>query len=480
MKIAAVALSLSLAVPFTAATAQTPAATATQASGAPVTGAVTGVWIGVLSGAGIQIHLVFHIAGTPSALTTTFDSPDQGATGLPTASTTLEGEKITIDAPKPGIRYTGRFNAEHTVIDGTLTQGGQDLSLKLLPATKAELTGPNRPQTPKPPFPYRAEDVSFTNATAGDTLAATLTLPPGKGPFPAVLLIAGSGPQHRDEEIFHHKPMALLADTLTRRGFAVLRYDKRGTGKSTGDFRSATTQDFASDADAALAYLRSRPEIETTHISLLGHSEGGVIAPILAAEHPQEINAIVLLAGPGLQGSEVISTQVEAITRSGGANKEQVDAVGEKERKMLAIDMKPATAEARRAALEAVLAGQGGPEQIAGAIAQLTSPWFLYYIAYDPAPTLRRVQCPVLALDGSLDAQVVAAPNLAAIRAALQAGGNHHVEAVEMPGLNHLFQHAESGSPTEYATIEETMSPEVLAKVSDWLLAQPPVHAAAK
>jgi pimeloyl-ACP methyl ester carboxylesterase len=298
-------------------------------------------------------------------------------------------------------------------------------------------------------------------------LAGTLTLPEGKGPFAAVVLIAGSGAHDRDEKIFGHAPFLVLADHLTRQGVAVLRFDKRGVGQSTGDFAAATTVDFAADAEAGAAYLRSRPEIDRRRIGLLGHSEGGVIAPMVAERDPV-IAFLVLMAGPGVRGDLIIMAQSRAVAAAAGAPPAALEAGAANERGFLDALMAAKDQAAAETAVRALLKGKMPDAAIEAQIKVATSPWYRSFIAYDPAPALRRLRIPVLALIGSKDLQVPAEQNLPALRAAL--AGDPRAEVAELPGLNHLFQEATTGAPTEYGQIEQTLSPAALDRISNWIL----------
>ncbi len=303
------------------------------------------------------------------------------------------------------------------------------------------------------------------------TLAATLTIPEGKGPFPAVVLITGSGPQDRDESLMGHKPFLILSDYLTRHGIAVLRADDRGTGKSTGDFKGATTADFATDTEAGVAYLKTRSEIDPHKIGLIGHSEGGVIAPMIAARN-QDVAFIVMMAGTGVPGDQVLVAQGEAIQIANGKDPKEAAKEAEDEKAVLILVETEKDEAVLEKELKEKLAGQLPEPQIGLQIKQVTSPWFRYFLTYDPATALRHVTCPVLVINGSLDKQVLPSQNLPAIRKALAEAGNQHVEIDELPGLNHLFQTATTGSPTEYARIEETMSPVALEKMASWIVKQ--------
>jgi pimeloyl-ACP methyl ester carboxylesterase len=340
----------------------------------------------------------------------------------------------------------------------------------LTPLKEGASTDRKRPQNPVKPYPYRDEDVTYRNEPAKIELAGTLTLPPGKGPFPAVLLITGSGQQDRDESILGHKPFLVLADHLTRKGIAVLRVDDRGAGKSGGTFATSTSADFATDVEAGLAYLNTRPEIDHRKTGLIGHSEGGMIAPMVAARNPS-VAFIVMMAGTGVSGAEVLPAQVTAIVEASGKSHEEAVKDGANERQILTLIEQGASIDAIEKRMQE-LSNHAPDEQTKAQVKQLQSPWFRFFLKYDPAVDLRKVKCPVLALDGEKDRQVLPDQNLPAIRKALEAGGNRHFEIEKIPGLNHLFQTAKTGAPGEYAEIEETISPVALNRISTWILRQ--------
>jgi len=432
---------------------------------------IDGAWMGTLDTGAVKLRVVFHIVNTADGLTATMDSPDQGMTGLPTSSVSRDGATLKIEAKKIGGTYEGKIASDRSSIDGTWSQGGGSLPLVLKPVkdkTELEL---KRPQNPVKPYPYREEEVSYDNKAQNVTLAATFTIPPGKGPFPAVLLITGSGPQDRDESLLGHKPFLVLSDYLTRHGVAVLRADDRGVGKSTGVFANATTADFATDAEAGVAFLKTRSEVNPQKIGLVGHSEGGVIAPMIAARN-KDVAFIVMMAGTGVPGDQVLPAQSEAIEVATGKDPADAAKSAAKEREMLALVENEKDEMVLDKELQEKMKGEVPDAQIGMQIKQLTSPWFRYFLTYDPATALRKVTCPVLALNGSLDKQVIPSQNLPAIRKALGEGGNKHFEADELPGLNHLFQTAKTGSPAEYAQNEETMSPVALERMSGWILKQ--------
>jgi fermentation-respiration switch protein FrsA (DUF1100 family) len=436
---------------------------------------ITGTWNGVLDFQGMQqLRIVFHIEENNGVYTATMDSPDQGAFGIPTQSVSYEHPNLTIDMSALGAKYTGTVAEDFSSINGTFSQAGMNLELNLGRA-EVEMEAPKRPQEPQPPFPYYEEKVTFENKAAGVTLAGTLTLPSKKGKYPVVVLVSGSGPQNRDEELLGHKPFLALADHLTRKGIGVLRYDDRGVAESTGDFSSATSADFASDALAAVAFLKKRKEINNKQIGIAGHSEGGLIAPICAAQS-KDVAFIVLLAGPGVDGEEILVKQIADIERAQGTSEEKIQADLRKSRQVYRLIKAEQDTSRLRLKLSALLESEMGEqtentkEQIKREVDQYVSPWFRHFIKYDPRTSLEKVQCPVLAINGEKDLQVDPKINLEAIEAALKKGGNTRYVIKELPGLNHLFQTSETGSPMEYNKIEETFSPVALEIVSDWIL----------
>jgi len=434
---------------------------------------IDGSWLGTLDAGAAKLRLLLQITNTPDGLNATLNSLDQGGGAIPASSVTRDGAKLTLQFAPFGAAFSGTFDKDFKTLEGTWSQGGGTLPLALKKSDAAAIaaTATKHPQDPKKPYPYRAEDVKYQNKSAGIELGATLTLPQGKGPFPAVVLITGSGPQDRNESVFGHRPFLVLADYLTRKGIAVLRADDRGVGGSTGDFNKATSADFATDKEAGIAYLKTRPEIDSHKIGLVGHSEGGLIAPMVAARN-RDVAFIVMMAGPGVPGDQVIAEQTRLILEAQGTSHERAAKKGADELENLTLvkqEKDPAVAEKK---LRERLAGQIPEAQIGEAILKVNSPWMRYFVNYDPAESLRKVTCPVLALNGEKDLQVSPKQNLPPIRQALEAAGNKHFEVVELPGLNHLFQTAKTGSPNEYAQIEETISPVALEKIAVWILQQ--------
>ena len=432
---------------------------------------IDGTWMGSLDTGAVKLRVVFHILNAEDGLTATMDSPDQGMKDLSASSVTRSGASLKIEAKGIGGVFEGTIAADQSSIDGNWSQGGSSLPLLLKRVKDQAELELKRPQVPKKPYPYREEEVTYANRTQNVTLAATFTIPQGKGPFAAVLLITGSGPQDRDESLLGHKPFLILSDYLTRHGIAVLRADDRGTGKSTGVFSGATTADFSTDTEAGVAYLKTRPEVDPHKIGLIGHSEGGVIAPMVAARN-KDVAFIVMMAGTGVTGDQILPAQAEAIAVASGTNPDEAAKNAAKEKEMLTLVETEKDQSVLEKELKEKMAGDVPDAQIGMQILQITSPWFRYFLTYDPASALRKVTCPVLAINGSLDKQVLPDQNLPAIRKALDEAGNKRVEIDELPGLNHLFQTAKTGAPTEYAEIEETMSPVALEKITSWILKQ--------
>ena len=435
-----------------------------------------GHWQGTLLD---RLRLVFHIERTASgALAGSMDSPDQGATGLRADSAAFSGDSLHLVFRRIGGGFAGRLNATGDTLRGLWSQRGSSLPLTLARTTGT--AGPARSQRVAPPYPYDTVAVSIVNpSAAGIRLVGTLTLPRGKGPFPAAVLITGSGGQDRDETILGHHPFRVLADHLTRRGIAVLRLDDRGAGASTGSQKGATSEDFAGDILAGVDWLvENRADIARDRIGLIGHSEGGLIASLVTRRR-EDIAFVVMLAGPGLRGDSLMVLQYMAGRRS-LATQEQLQQellVVKRAQAATRVGDSAAVHREMRNLVEAQLAHSRDPETASAdpetlvkmAMGRWWSPWFRYFLAYDPAPDLRRIRCPVLALNGERDVQVVAKENLAGIEAALRAGGNKDFTVRALPGLNHLFQTCRTCLFGEYGSLEETFAPSALEIVSTWI-----------
>ncbi len=443
---------------------------------------ITGEWNGVLKVQGTQLRLVFNITQEENGYSSTMDSPDQGAKGIPVTSTSYEGSILKLEISTLGIHYEGNLDDKNAFI-GIFKQAGQSFPLNLT-KEKVEKEKLIRPQEPTKPYSYYSENIKFGNTQDKIVLAGTLTLPEKYGNFPVVILISGSGPQNRDEELLGHKPFLVLADHLTKNGIAVLRFDDRGTAESTGDFKTATSLDFATDVEFAIKYLQARKEINKNQIGLIGHSEGGIIAPIVAAGS-KDINFIVLLAGMGIRGDQLLLLQQELIGKASGISDTDLQKAKIINEGAFDILLKSNNSESLETELTNYIkqilkdnpdsekpAGMSEDDYVKLQVNQLLSPWMIYFIKYNPAPILEKVKCPVLAINGENDLQVPAKVNLEAIEEALAKGGNKKVTTKELPNLNHLFQECETGLPGEYATIEQTFSPIALAEITNWILKQ--------
>jgi len=441
----------------------------------------SGIWSGKLSLPNtIKLTIVFNLQkDSTDKYSATLDSPDQGAKGIPTENVTIKEDSILIKVPAIAGSFEGKIFTDSMKIDGKWKQGGMNLDLVLYKVDKVEEV--KRPQEPKEPFPYKVEDVKFENTTDNITLAGTLTMPKEDKNFPAVIMITGSGPQNRNEELLGHKPFLVIADYLTRNGFAVLRYDDRGIAKSTGDHSLATTEDFATDALIAVDYLKTRNEINHSKIGLIGHSEGGMIAP-MAAVQSNDIAFIILMAGPGIPGDSILYLQGELIQRAEGTSEEEIQKSTRIQRNIFSLIKEINDDEVLKIKIEEIFREEyallsdeekskmGDPEvYLQMQMKTLTSPWFKSFVKYDPIPALEKVQCPVLAINGEKDLQVPPKENLSAIENALKKGGNKNFEVKMLPGLNHLFQTSKTGAISEYGQIEETISPTALEPMLDWL-----------
>jgi uncharacterized protein len=437
---------------------------------------VEGLWQGALESKGMRLRFQLHVShDTEGELIGALDSLDQGVPGLPAINITLKEFAFHFEIPVLAGAYDGTLNAARNAITGEWSQS--DLKQKLEFKRSDQPLELRRPQNPAKPYPYREEEVTFSNAAAEVTLAGTLTLPRGNGPFAAAVLIGGSGVQDRDEQVYNHKPFLILSDYLTRKGIAVLRYDKRGAGKSTGSADACTTVDLAGDTEAAVRYLKTRKDINPQKIGLIGHSEGAIIAPLLAARSP-DVPWIVLLAAPATKGEETLLRQSELIARAGGLSDEQVAASLTFDKQAYELVRKEKDTAVLTEKLKALVKESGldaalPPAALEPQLRMMTSPWFRFFLDYEPLPNLQKVKCPVLALYGEKDLQVPPKFNLPLLQKALTEAGNTHAEVRQLPELNHLFQHADTGSPAEYAAIEETISPEVLQIIGDWLLPRP-------
>jgi fermentation-respiration switch protein FrsA (DUF1100 family) len=439
-----------------------------------------GFWQGVLKAGAVDLRVGVNVFGKPDGgFSATLDSPDQGTKSIAIDEVAVKDSEVKLELKKLKASFVGKMSDDGKELTGTWKQAGGELPLTLKRLDKAPDYA--RPQDPKKPYPYGEEEVNFENKKAGVKFAGTLTIPKGKGPFPAVVLLTGSGAHDRDESLMGHKPFLVLADHLTRNGIVVLRYDDRGVGGSTGDKLAGTTEDFAADALAAVAFLKDRSEIDPKKIGLMGHSEGGIVAPI-AATKSDDVAFIVLLAGTGLVGEEILYRQGELILKAAGSDEKTIAKQRAMQGKLFAIVKKEKEEKTLRAAFDSLIKEETAKltdeekkeaEKAKGTgdaqIKMMLTPWFRFFLTYDPAPTLKKVKCPVLALDGEKDTQVPARVNLDAIEKALKDGGNKDATVKELPKLNHLFQTCETGAPSEYGKIEETFAPAALEEILGWI-----------
>ncbi len=448
----------------------------------------SGTWNGVLNVAG-ELHLVLHITQLPDGTYSgALDSPDQNVSGIKCdtiiVTPYISGSSLTFTINKIKVSYAGEFVNDST-LSGTFTQG-VNIALDFHKTAKAYVAAPLiRPQTPKPPFPYRSEEVVYNGN--GLQYGGTITIPPGRGKFPAIVLITGSGQQDRDETILGHKPFAVLADALTRDGFIVLRVDDRGIGNSTGNFATSTSADFVKDVNASIDYLKTRREVNDKKVGLLGHSEGGMIAPVVASQR-KDIDFVVLLAAPGVKIIDLMAEQNAAILKSSGVNASIAENFKPAYKQIVTIiETAPDTATARQNLTKYVddwyaktdsttlkvfgfRSANDKYEYVNDLLAEYSNPWFKYFLQFDPQPYLTNLKkVKVLALNGSKDIQVVSQQNLPAIQSALVEGETKTFEVKELPGLNHLFQTCNRCTVMEYGQLQETISPVAVQTITDWL-----------
>jgi pimeloyl-ACP methyl ester carboxylesterase len=444
---------------------------------------VAGFWLGVARVGVKDLRIVFDITVAAQGLRVVFSPIDQGGAQLPATNVRRDGRALAFDVPANRGAFAGTLDADGARLTGTWTQNGAEVRLELARADRSSVRQPRR-QDPVPPFPYDTLDVTIPHDAAGLTLAGTLTLPRSTGPHAAVLLISGSGPQDRNQEVFGHRPFLVIADDLTRRGIAVLRVDDRGVGGSTGARDHATSEDYAGDALACVRFLERRPEIDARRIGLVGHSEGGLVAPMVAARHPA-IAFVVLLAAPALPGADLSILQARTMLRAAGAPPEAIDMQTRIQRRVMDVLRESTDEPLVRARIRDVLTDElvraGDPlasqlerveRQLEPQIRRALLPWSRFFMVYDPRPALAALRCPVLALNGTTDTQVPAAENLPALEVALRSRGNRDITVTALPGLNHLFQPSATGAVSEYATIDETFAPDALERIGRWLVAR--------
>jgi hypothetical protein len=434
---------------------------------------VEGTWQGAIETGNMRMRLQLHINHDDSGkLIASVDSLDQAIQGIPASKVTERAGELKIELSAFGAEYSGTLSATKNEIAGQWSQNGNDEKLDF--RRSKQILELRRPQNPTKPYPYKEEEVSIAIGDGKTTLAGTLTLPQGAGPFPAAIFIGGSGPVDRDETVAGHKTLLVLADFLTKKGIAILRYDKRGIALSQGNYAGATMEDFTQDANATLAYMKSRKDLDAKRLGIIGHSEGGIVAAVVAT-HSEDVRWLVLLATPATTGERTLLRQSELIARTGGLAEEQIAHSLEFDRKAYAAVREEKNTVALEKKLD-LLVQQSGlgeampPAALHAQIQFMTSPWFRQFIDYDPEPVLEKLQCPVLALSGDRDLQVDSTENVPLLRKASDASENKDFTVVKISGVNHLFQTAQSGSPALYGAIEETIAPEVLAAIGNWVV----------
>lgn len=441
------------------------------------TGKIQGTWLGELVIPG-QVSLRMGIIISPredSGLKSVLNIIDQGTGDIPCDETTYRNDSVIVRLRKLGIELSGPVNAEGDKIECTFRQRGG--VFPVLFSRVEKLPELLRPQEPKSPFPYKVEEVVFENRKDGVRLSGTMTIPEKSGRYPAVIMVTGSGKQNRDEEFAKHKPFMVIADYLTRNGIVVLRYDDRGVGKSTGNFDMASTGDFAEDAHAAITYLKTRTDVNPKMIGIIGHSEGGIVASVVATE-TSDVAFIVSLAGFMVDFEEVVIEQLMNQARQTGRSEEDI-ALERSWRKKLygiagektdsATAAKKMWAEYSKLTEDEIRRLNWPKGRHESQVKQFLNPWWRYNLSLDNRKKLMSIKCPVLALYGALDKQVNADENMNFVEDALVNGKCRKFEVIKMCGLNHMFQTAVTGSEYEYFKIEETFSPEALKLISDWI-----------
>lgn len=438
---------------------------------------IVGNWLGNIEFKGKKLPLVIRVISiNKDSIVAFMDSPDQGAKDIKISKLLLRNDSAIIKVKSLGASISGLININDSSITGVFRQNIFNCPIILKKTEK--LPSINRPQEPKPPFPYQITEVNFGNKVENIELSGTLTYPSSIGKFPVVILVSGSGPQNRDEELLGHKSFHVIADYLTRNGIAVLRYDDRGVGMSKGNFNVATTLNFSNDAEAAVNYLKTLSYIDTNKIGIIGHSEGGMIAPIVASRN-KSVNFIILLAGPGLTGEEILLKQSILISKAEGISKKEIKKTNKFNKSIYEIvnrepDNTKASIEMRKVydkfisklSKEDKLMFEGQKEVM---IQQVTSNWFRCFLKLNPKDYLTKTNCDILVLNGAKDLQVPPDEDLEAIENYLKLANNKNYTIKKFDNLNHLFQNCQTGAISEYSKIEETISPEVLAFINNWI-----------
>jgi len=437
---------------------------------------IIGNWTGTINAGVSKFTFVFKLwIDDYKVLKVTLDSPEQDLKNIPVNEIIIKDDSLKLDIRSIQRRYYAVMNKNDLVINGLYIRNGQINFPLLLKKVESEVIL-KRPQMPKKPYPYKEEEISFINENDGTRLAGTLTIPDGTAPFPSVILISGSGAQDRDESFFGHKTFLVIADYLTRNGVAVLRFDDRGVGGSSGDHLQATSKTNSEDVIYATGFLRSRNDINKRNVGLIGHSEGGLIASIVASKCPN-IAYIILLGAPGTSIEENLYQQNEMIRMAEGESSNMIGLYNSLQKQIFSIIKEEANDSVAAVKLRSAYTMNRyqllSPEQkkdIDTRIKDLLTPYFKDIIKCDPSPFLQNVKCPVLAITGEKDLQASPTINLAAMDEAFKSGGNKNYKLIELPRINHMMQTCKKGTISEYANIEETISPLVLNTISEWIL----------
>ena len=449
---------------------------------------IIGNWKGNIEVNGQSIPIVFHFfKDSTGKLNGKWDSPSQKAMNLSCSDVTVNEDSLMIGLKIISGYYEGKFISSDS-ISGTWHQGQGQLPLNISRTDGETFKQPQRPQSPNPPFNYKVEDVTYSNDDKSIQYGATFTRPDKSGikKFPAVLLITGSGKQDRDENIFDHKPFAIIADYLTKRGIAVLRVDDRGMGQTTGNFDTSSSEDFAKDVESGIKYLLSRKDIDAKHIGLIGHSEGGMIAPFVAARD-KDVDFIVMLAGTGVPGAAINDFQNVLPLKRAGISDNDIQKYLELHHALVKESTSAENPDQYKNEISKIYLDwkknqspetfneliKGTDEQVISVLqnkySTFHSKWWKFFLVHDPAKDLEKLSIPVLALNGEKDVQVDPKVNLPAIESALKKSKSKNYTTIEIPGLNHLFQHCKTCTVDEYGELEETFSPDVLKIIGDWI-----------
>ena len=446
-------------------------------------------WSGVLNAGGQKIELRLNlIQNADKTYSSNWDIPAQKVKGLASSKTELLNNQLSVEIKMIGASYSGSLNMSGDKVDGAWSQSGMSFPLNMETVKEGQEEKIFiKPQTPKPPFAYNVKDFVYEGNETKLSYGATLTYPKEDKKFPLIILITGSGRQDRDETIFDHKPFAVIADYLTKKGYAVLRVDDRGAGKSTGDFSNSTTADFAQDVEEHIRYAKNLPIIDTNQIGLLGHSEGGLIAPMVAVRN-KSVSFVILLAGPGVEIGELMAMQNEMVLKSAGISQDAINAyIPLYKNLMKTIVSINSIQDANAKAIEIVknwysntdknlvkattnISSESDINKFATTMSEtLSTKWWKYFASYNPQIALQKLKCPVLAINGSSDIQVPADANLKAIELGLKKAGNKKGTTMKFDNLNHLFQKCTKCTVQEYGELENTIEPEVLEYIYNWL-----------